>query len=91
MFGGAKPKPGMRHLYADMFKKETKVAKLYVPFPNSNCLQCHSGKQRFELIPCTWTSCASCAPTPPPAPNVTTTSIRNRRVSNDLQETFLPP
>lgn len=52
MFGTAKTKArGMRHLYADLFKKENGPVKLYTPFPNANCLQCHNGKVRFESNP----------------------------------------
>ena len=49
MFGTATTKMrGMKHLWADLFHEGQTTATLYTPFPNSNCLQCHNGKRRFE-------------------------------------------
>jgi len=51
MLGGAKAKiRGLRHLYAYYIKKSQKPPELYEPFPNGNCLACHSKTMTFMDI-----------------------------------------
>lgn len=51
LFGDVKAKmSGMKHLWVHYFGDvpEPGETKLYSPYPNDNCLQCHRGGKRFE-------------------------------------------
>jgi len=49
LFGDVKAKMrGMRHIWIQYTGNPQPPLKLYVPFPNGNCLHCHLGSRRFE-------------------------------------------
>ncbi len=42
---------GLRHLYAYYTSDDQQRPKLYSPYPNANCLQCHTGAAKYEESP----------------------------------------
>jgi len=52
LMGGVKAKlRGLRHLYVYYGRSNNIRPKLYSPYPNANCLRCHSGTDKYEHNP----------------------------------------